>query len=161
VRGIGHSFGYNAAETDADHLTGEELVELFLKVVGAGGNLLINIGPAADGSVPPLQAKALGALGAFLKVHGDAIHGTRPWRALAPVETGGAHILPVAKGSRHFALVAGKAQGEVALAGWAGIEAVRTMSGADCPVRRSGDTLVLALPPGGASVLELLPGSLL
>lgn len=43
------------------------------------GNLLINVGPAADGSIPELQRRAMRELGTWLEVNGDAIYGTRPW----------------------------------------------------------------------------------
>lgn len=43
------------------------------------GNLLINVGPAADGSIPELQRRAMRELGTWLAVNGDAIYGTRPW----------------------------------------------------------------------------------
>ncbi len=79
TRGLGLSFGHNADES-ADHaLDGPALIRLLVDVVSKNGNLLINIGPRADGSVPELQARALEQLGDWLAVHGAAIHGTRPW----------------------------------------------------------------------------------
>jgi alpha-L-fucosidase len=78
-RGIGHSFGYNAAETADHHLSGEELVHSFVDIVSKNGNLLINVGPRADGTIPDLQREPLETLGAWLGDHGEAIYGTRPW----------------------------------------------------------------------------------
>ncbi len=78
-RGIGTSFGYNAEEGDADLLGADELVRLFVDIVARGGNLLLNVGPAADGTIPWAQAQRLLALGWWLEVHGEAIYGTRPW----------------------------------------------------------------------------------
>ena len=43
------------------------------------GNLLINVGPAADGSIPELQRRAMRELGAWLQTNGDTVYGTRPW----------------------------------------------------------------------------------
>ncbi len=77
-RGIGGSFGHNTAETDADLLSGRELVHLLIEVVAAGGNLLLGVGPAADGSIPELQADRLRELAAWMDVNASAIHGTRP-----------------------------------------------------------------------------------
>lgn len=82
-RGIGGSFGYNAAETDDDLLSGRELVHLLVEVVAGGGNLLLGVGPAADGSIPELQASRLRTLGAWMDVNSPAIHGTRPDPATA------------------------------------------------------------------------------
>jgi alpha-L-fucosidase len=78
-RGIGHSFGYNEAESEDDHLTGEELVHSFVDIVSKNGNLLLNVGPRADGTIPEVQVERLRALGEWLDVNGAAIFGTRPW----------------------------------------------------------------------------------
>lgn len=78
-RGIGHSFGYNAAETDADHLDPDALVRLFVDIVADGGNLLLNVGPTATGEIPAAQASRLHALGWWLARNGDAVFGTRPY----------------------------------------------------------------------------------
>lgn len=79
TRGLGLSFGYNADESAAHALDGAALIRLLVDVVSKNGNLLINVGPRADGSVPPLQSAALEQLGEWLAVHGDALYGTRPW----------------------------------------------------------------------------------
>lgn len=80
VRGIGHSFGYNAEEPIDNFLTGEALVHLLVDIVSKNGNLLLNVGPMADGTIPDAQVKPLLALGQWLKVYGEAIFATRPWR---------------------------------------------------------------------------------
>ena len=57
-RGIGHSFGWNRAETDADLLSVEQLVHLLVDVVSKNGNLLLNVGPTGDGSIPWAAGRA-------------------------------------------------------------------------------------------------------
>ncbi len=79
TRGIGHSFGYNQNEGPNDYLSVEELVRSFVDIVSKNGNLLLDVGPMADGTIPPLQRERLLGLGAWLDVNGDAIFGTRPW----------------------------------------------------------------------------------
>src|SRR5699024_7375299 len=79
TRGLGLSFGYNADESAEHALDGAELIRLLVDVVSKNGNLLINVGPRADGSVPALQSAALEQLGEWLAAHGEAIYGTRPW----------------------------------------------------------------------------------
>lgn len=79
TRGLGLSFGYNADESAQHALDGDALIRLLVDVVSKNGNLLINVGPRADGSIPALQSAALEQLGDWLARHGAAIHGTRPW----------------------------------------------------------------------------------
>jgi alpha-L-fucosidase len=80
TRGLGSSFGYNREEPPESYLGVDELVTMVADVVARGGNLLLNIGPAGDGSIPLVQAERVLGLGWWLKTNGDAIYGTRPWR---------------------------------------------------------------------------------
>ena len=55
-----------------------ELVRMFVDIVSKNGNLLLNVGPMADGTIPEIQLSRLRALEAWLKVNGEAIFNTRP-----------------------------------------------------------------------------------
>jgi alpha-L-fucosidase len=79
-RGIGHSFGYNRAETVADYSSPEKLVALLVDTVARGGNLLLDIGPTADGRIPVIMQERLLQMGDWLETNGEAIYGTRRWR---------------------------------------------------------------------------------
>jgi alpha-L-fucosidase len=48
--------------------------------VSKGGNLLLNIGPKADGTIPDGDRKILEDLAAWMRVNGEAIHSARTWR---------------------------------------------------------------------------------
>lgn len=78
-RGLGHSFGYNKFEDDSHTLSSTELIHLLIDVVSKNGNLLINVGPKADGTIPEIQKKRLEDLGDWLTQNGDAIYDTEPW----------------------------------------------------------------------------------
>lgn len=79
-RGIGFSFGYNAAEQAENMLTSAQLIDMFVDIVARNGNLLLDLGPRPDGSIPDLQLERLNALGDWLRINGEGIFGTRPWR---------------------------------------------------------------------------------
>jgi alpha-L-fucosidase len=66
-RGLSLAFGYNSNERPEDYLTGDGLIALHRDVTGAGGNLLINVGPKADASIPSEQREPLIALGRTLR----------------------------------------------------------------------------------------------
>lgn len=49
-------------------------------VVAMGGNYLVNIGPMSDGMIAPVFEERLRGLGAWLKINGEAIYASKPWR---------------------------------------------------------------------------------
>jgi alpha-L-fucosidase len=79
-RGMGHSYGYNRNENLADYSTGQRLLLTLLDTVSRGGNLLLNIGPTADGRIPVEMQERLAFLGQWLAVNGEAVYGTRTFR---------------------------------------------------------------------------------
>jgi alpha-L-fucosidase len=79
-RGMGFSYGYNRAENLAHYHSGRDLVIMLIDIVSRGGNLLLDIGPDADGTIPVIMEERLLQIGDFLKVNGDAIYGTKPWK---------------------------------------------------------------------------------
>jgi alpha-L-fucosidase len=78
-RGIGSSFGYNRNENLEDYASSAELVKVLIDKVSRGGNLLLNIGPTADGRIPVIMQQRLVDIGAWLQVNGEAIYKTRAW----------------------------------------------------------------------------------
>jgi alpha-L-fucosidase len=79
-RGIGFSYGYNRNENLDDYATGQRLLLTLLDTVSRGGNLLLNVGPTADGRIPVVMQDRLAYLGQWLDANGEAIYGTRTFR---------------------------------------------------------------------------------
>ncbi len=71
------------------------IVHQLADVVSKNGNLLMNIGPRSDGTIPNEVQQVLLEVGGWLKVNGDAIYGTRPWKVYGEGPT------KVAAGSFH------------------------------------------------------------
>jgi alpha-L-fucosidase len=78
---MGVSYGYNRAEGLNDYHTARELVTILVDTVSRGGNFLLDIGPKADGTIPLIMEERLMQIGSWLKINGDAIYGSRPWKA--------------------------------------------------------------------------------
>jgi len=71
------SWGYIDGE---ENKTPNQIIDDFVDIVSKNGNLLINIGPRADGTITEEQQVVLREIGAWLDVNGEAIYGTRPWK---------------------------------------------------------------------------------
>ncbi len=72
-----YRFGYTEGSPIAD---AAHVVRLLVESTAKNGGLLLNISPKADGTIPDDQQKLLRQIGAWLKVNGPAIYGTRPWK---------------------------------------------------------------------------------
>lgn len=97
-QGIGHSYGYNRNEKIDDYKSGRELVLLLSDIVARGGNLLLDIGPTADGRIPVIMQQRLLEIGDWLKGNGDAVYGTEGFRIPAQWSKGA----PVKKNEASF-----------------------------------------------------------
>ncbi|MDA0334942.1 MAG: alpha-L-fucosidase [bacterium] len=69
------SWGYQ--ENDHNYKTPYQIIRIFADVLAGGGNLLLDIGPHADGTIPPEQVDILQQLGRWTRAHAEAIYGTR------------------------------------------------------------------------------------
>jgi len=151
---MGSSYGYMKCEDDNDSYKPEaELIHLLCDTVSKNGNLLLNIGPRADGVIPEGMQRRLRAIGRFLRANGEAIYDARPWHTWG-TDDGPVPLRYTRKDGRLFVIVLGRPAGPVPLVGDAGpavspnaIQSARVLStGQPIDWRQAGDTVEL-LPP--------------
>jgi alpha-L-fucosidase len=114
-RGIGRSFGYNRMEHEGTMPSVDELVWMLVDIVARGGNLLLNVGPSADGQIPLAQVLRLTALGWWLRVNGDAVFGTEPWGPRVAITGDGRELRYTSRDGTVYASVQGAPHTEVRL----------------------------------------------
>ncbi len=71
-----HSWGY---VNNDEYRDAKSLIDELVDVVSKNGNLLLNVGPKSDGTIPEQARAILLQMGAWLKTNGEAIYGSRPW----------------------------------------------------------------------------------
>ena len=72
---MGDSWSYVPGD---NYKSTKTLIHMLCDVVAKAGNLLLNVGPAPDGNLPPEALQRMEAIGRWLDKNGYAIYGTRP-----------------------------------------------------------------------------------
>lgn len=87
---MNESWGFNPG--DADYKSAHTLIHTMCEVAGRGGNLLLNVSPRGDGSLPQEQVERLEAIAEWMVAHGEGIHdttpGLEPWQFYGPSTRG-------------------------------------------------------------------------
>jgi len=83
---LNETWGYK--EHDQDWKSPAQVAGLLADCAAHGCNLLLNVGPMADGRFPAPAVACLSALGDWMAANGEAIHGTGPVALLAPPPSG-------------------------------------------------------------------------
>lgn len=73
---IGFNWGYDISKNDK-FKPASELIQLLARTAGKGANLLLNIGPRPDGTIPEMCLDRLKAIGEWMDKYGDTIYGTQ------------------------------------------------------------------------------------
>jgi alpha-L-fucosidase len=68
------SWGYQG--NDRNYKTPNQIIRILVDCISMGGNLLLDVGPKEDGTIPPEQVNILRELGRWTGKHKDAIYGT-------------------------------------------------------------------------------------
>lgn len=71
---VNDSWGYR--HQDHNHKTVRQIVRYFAETIGAGGNLLLDVGPKEDGTITAEQSDRLLGLGEWIRAHEEAVYGT-------------------------------------------------------------------------------------
>ena len=69
--------------TSLDYKTSNEIICYLIDVVSKNGNLLLNVGPKADGTIPDEDLSILKDIGDWLDINGESIYGSKVWRTSA------------------------------------------------------------------------------
>lgn len=131
-RGIGTSYGYNKLETTAHYFSGKQLIDLLIEKVSGGGNLLLNVGPDADGLIPVVMEERLLAIGEWLAVNGEAIYGTTAWNERPKKDDQGIYFTK--KGNDIYVLCTEWPKGDIVVDGLPKSVKKVGMLGTDIPV---------------------------
>jgi alpha-L-fucosidase len=163
-RGLGQSFGYNRAEGEAQTIAPDKLIYLLVDIVSKNGNLLLDVGPEADGTIPPVQMERLKALGAWLAQNGEAIYGTHPWKRAEGKTGDGVDVRFTQKNSTLYATILGEPTGTaVTLASLkppAGAKIHLLGYGEPLPWSQTGEDIKVTLPaqvPGKYAYVLAIP----
>jgi len=96
---MGNSWSY----VPGDHYKSvQKIVQLLVKIVSRGGNLLMNIGPSPDGDWDPVAYERLQGISAWMKINGEGIYGSK---SVAPYSTGNVFYTQAKNGKAIYAFV--------------------------------------------------------
>ncbi|XP_011355897.1 tissue alpha-L-fucosidase isoform X1 [Pteropus medius] len=95
------SWGYRRDIVMSDIADEAEIISELVQTVSMGGNYLLNIGPTKDGLIVPVFQERLLAVGKWLRINGEAIYASKPWRMQSEKNTS---LCYTSKGSTVYAI---------------------------------------------------------
>lgn len=140
------------AQYPADYMSIDAILSQLVSTVACGGNVLINVGPAADGTIAPLFVERLAQLGTWLGVNGEAIYSSVPWRAQNDTVAPGVWYTTSNATGAVYAVTLGWPAGNVLALGVPGATGATSVSlvGSTATLTwapREGGGIVITLPP--------------
>lgn len=85
-----YSWGYRSDNRPEDYMRSDEIIHTMIESVSCGGNVLINVAPMKDGTIPLIEQERLMELGDWLQINGDAIYESVPYTVQKDFSTEGA-----------------------------------------------------------------------
>ena len=82
-----YSYAYNRIEKLEDYKSTNDILKKLVKNIGKGGNLLLGVGPSADGSIPLEMQQKLIEIGEWMKKNGEALFETEAYTPEADLWT--------------------------------------------------------------------------
>ena len=77
---IGSTWGYTESPQPMGIRTPASIVSELIEHASTGGNLMLNVSPMGDGSIPQNQQTVLAAIGEWMKANGEGIYDSHAWR---------------------------------------------------------------------------------
>jgi alpha-L-fucosidase len=144
---MGNSWSY----VPGDHYKSvQQIVQLLVKIVSRGGNLLMNIGPGPDGDWDPVAYQRLQGISAWMKINGEGIYGSK---SVAPYSTGNVFYTQAKNSKAIYAFVL-SGQEKVALPSDITVKAAKpkkiTLLGSKQSLKwkQQNDEVVIQIPAG-------------
>ncbi|KAG7457680.1 hypothetical protein MATL_G00229720 [Megalops atlanticus] len=97
------SWGYRRTMHLKELLDLPSIIKDLVITVALGGNYLLNVGPTAEGMIPVVFEERLRGVGDWLRVNGEAVYASRPWRV--QTENSTVPVWYTSKGSRVYAFL--------------------------------------------------------
>jgi len=145
-RGIGGSFGYNRNENLEDYSSTKEVIRILIDKVARGGNLLLNIGPTADGRIPVIMQQRLLDIGKWLRVNGQAVYGSRAWDK-SPAIKKETNLFFSTKGKDLYAMIVSAGSGPIIIDGVKKPASVKLLGyNGEIKFNHSGTKLTITMP---------------
>jgi alpha-L-fucosidase len=77
---LNNTWGYKSYDDDWKSM--DEMLFWIVEIASKGGNYLLNVGPDGNGIIPEESVKVLKEIGAWMKINGEAIYGTKRWSTM-------------------------------------------------------------------------------
>lgn len=124
-------------------MSSDEVVGFLVNAIVRNGNCIVNVGPDADGVIPPKQVETLQGVGRWLKQYGRAVYGTRPGPVQPLDDVYGATCI----GNRVYIFVLSWPNDELNLPLESfTVAQMKNLSGSDVSFRQDADSVRISVP---------------